>query len=118
VEDDEEDLFARLEDHAVADDDEDSDDHNNVSPRHTPASQIAVLNFKSRLHQYNFVTNRNDQKFANSFMIRDEPRPSLAIGPYSHRVTSSVVLLENVNRINEEEKINKQHSDVRNAALI
>lgn len=36
---------------------------NNISPKHTPASQIAVLNVKSRLHHYNFVTNKNEEKF-------------------------------------------------------
>ena len=74
------------------DDDLDDSDLHNVSPRQTPAAQIAVLSVKLKLGQYQFTPNQNDNKFSSSsFIVRGDDSMLLAGGmmPKSHRVMSS-----------------------------
>lgn len=44
--------------------DEEDDSEAQVSPNKCPPTQATILNVKSRLHQYNFVTNKNEAKFS------------------------------------------------------
>lgn len=53
--------------HSPMDDPESNEDEGNLSPtNHGQASHAATLNVKLRLQQYNFVTNRNDEKFSSA----------------------------------------------------
>jgi hypothetical protein len=53
--------------HSPIDDPESNEDEGNLSPtNHGQTSHAATLNVKLRLQQYNFITNRNDEKFSSA----------------------------------------------------
>ena len=41
----------------------------NVSPRHTPAAHIAILNINLQLNKYQFKPSKNETKFMSSFVV-------------------------------------------------
>jgi hypothetical protein len=82
----------------------------NVSPRQTPAAQIAVLSVKFKLGQYQFTPNQNDNKFSSSIIVRDDTMLLSGGVPKTHRVMSSQQYvggrsIMGDNGINEEQKI-------------